>query len=111
MLDRQTLFPRFRADLHLLGAEDGGRRSNVLPGGTYRPQFQLGSIDRSTSLFLETIEGADLLEPGVRAEVWFTLLLPEFFEGQLQPGAEFTISEGSRVVGGGTIREVRLAPA
>lgn len=90
MLDRQTLFPRFRAELHLLGTKEGGRQSDVRPGGIYRPQFQPNSVDLSTSLFLETIEGADLIEPGGRAEVWFTLLLPKLFEGQLLPGTEFT---------------------
>jgi elongation factor Tu len=47
--------------------------------------------------------GCESVAPGdtAVADIWF--LMPEYQQGRLYPGFEFTVQEGSRVVGHGVI--------
>ena len=87
----------FRATLHLLTAQEGGRHTSVSSG--YRPQFHLRTSDVVGVL---DIDGG-AAEPGDTVTVSVTL-------GKgvpLEPGLGFAIREGGRTVGAGTITEVR----
>jgi hypothetical protein len=50
--------------------------------------------------------GCESLAPGATATANMWFLRPEFQEGRLHPGLEFTVQEGGRVVGHGIITDV-----
>jgi len=95
--------PDLKADITFLRTAAGGRSRPVCSG--YRPthDFGLGEILNDAH---HEYTGADTVQPGdsVQAELW--LLVPEYQLGRLYPGFEFTVQEGSRVVGHGVVVEV-----
>jgi translation elongation factor EF-Tu-like GTPase len=91
------------ATLRLLPTAEGGRQTAIRKD-VYRPQFFLGLS--SASCRVDEIDKGTL-SPGEEGEVKMTLVHPERFGTELQPGAKFEIREGSRIVGGGIIKDVR----
>ena len=91
------------ANLHLLPTAEGGRQT-AIKKDVYRPQFFLGSS--SASCRVDEMD-KETLSPGEEGDVEMTLVHPERFGTELQPGAKFEIREGSRVVGWGIIKNVR----
>ncbi|MDT0265881.1 elongation factor Tu [Streptomyces sp. DSM 44915] len=88
---------RFAAEVYLLPAAEGGRRTPVATG--YRPQFYLRTADVVGDIVLP--DGGVAL-PGDRVGMTVTL-------GQavpLEAGLGFAIREGGRTVGAGTVTEV-----
>ncbi|POX40704.1 elongation factor Tu [Streptomyces sp. Ru73] len=92
-----TPYRAFTADVYVLSAEEGGRRTPLSTG--YRPQFYLrtddvvGELDlgeRGTARPGETVGVTVRLGRGVPVE----------------PGLGFAIREGGRTVGAGTVRGV-----
>ena len=86
-----------RAEVYLLASNEGGRTTSCASG--YTPQFYFGATDVPGKLDM----GADVLEPGDRAEVAFML-------GRaiaLEPGMRFAMREGGRTVGAGVVNSVR----
>jgi elongation factor Tu len=96
---------QFKAKLHLLSTGQGGRTKPIRAG--YRPLFSIGSPDVSSSCFIDRIEGKEELGPGESGNIEARLLTPDLFASQLQPGTQFTLREGLRAVGWGTIEKVR----
>jgi elongation factor Tu len=95
------------AELYVLGAGEGGRKK---PFGTgYRPQFFFGATDVTGTILVgdaaadaagnDDGAGVDLVFPGDRARVKFTLDRPVGFEA----GMRFALREGGRTVGAGRI--------
>ena len=99
---------QFKAKLHLLRTEQGGRSTAFRAGGArYRPQFYISSPDVSTSCFIDRIEGKEEMSPGESGEIEARLLNPQLFAGKLEPGTRFEIREVDRPVGWGVITSVR----
>jgi len=79
------------ATLRLLPTAEGGGQTAIRKD-VYRPQFSLGSS--SASCRVDEID-KETLSPGEEGEVKMTLVHPERFGTELQPGAKFEIREGS----------------
>ncbi|NUO50965.1 MAG: elongation factor Tu [Polyangiaceae bacterium] len=86
------------AELFVLTAKEGGRHTPF--GVGYQPQFFFGATD--VTGVIESIDGGEVLEPGGRALVRFTLRRPV----PLETGMRFAIREGGRTVGAGAITAV-----
>ena len=85
---------RFAAELHLLSAAEGGRRTPVRSG--YSPQFYVRTTDVSGVLDL-----GDAAEAGPGRTVQVTVALGK--PVALDAGQTFAIREGGRTVGAGTV--------
>jgi elongation factor Tu len=88
------LHSAFRAELHLLSAAEGGRRTPVRSG--YRPQFHLRTADAVGTLDLGS---AERLQPGETVPVTVRLERPE----PLETGLGFAAREGGRTVADGQV--------
>jgi elongation factor Tu len=86
------------AELFVLTAKEGGRHTPF--GAGYKPQFFFGATD--VTGVVERIEETDLVAPGDRAHVGFTLgrAVP------LEVGMRFAIREGGKTVGAGAVTRV-----
>ncbi|NPV09146.1 MAG: elongation factor Tu, partial [Anaerolineae bacterium] len=89
---------RFRAQVYVLRAEEGGRHTPFLPG--YRPQFYMRTLDVTGTILLP--EGVEMVMPGDNIEMTVELITPV----ALEAGSRFAIREGGRTVGAGAITEV-----
>jgi len=90
---------RFRAEVYVLGAEEGGRSRPFFTG--YRPQFHLRTTDVDGEITLggEATEEGGMALPG--DTVTMTVSLGRAIA--LDEGLGFAIREGRRTVGAGTI--------
>ena len=93
----------FRANLYVLSAAEGGRRTPFRTG--YRPQFHIPASKFCTSFLISTIVGGDEMAPGETGTVEATLLAPECLDAPVGPGTEFSLREGSRIIARGVIEE------
>lgn len=95
--------PDIEADISYDRTEDGGREIPALSG--YRPTHDFGMGGMLNDAAHEYVDCESVL-PGqtARARMWF--LVPDYQIGRLYPGMEFTVQEGSRVVGRGCVTEV-----
>ncbi|HWA03066.1 MAG TPA: hypothetical protein VG819_05990 [Rhizomicrobium sp.] len=99
---------QFKAKLHLLPTEQGGRKTAFKAGATlYRPQFYIDSPNVSTSCFIDRIQGREEMSPGESGDIEARLLNFELFANQIRPGTRFEIREGANPVGWGIIEEVK----
>jgi elongation factor Tu len=85
-----------RAEVFLLSAEEGGRKTPCASG--YTPQFYFGASDVPGKLTF----GEAVLGPGYRSEVTFEL----GHEVALEVGMRFAMREGGRTVGAGIVSRV-----
>ncbi|MEV4223074.1 elongation factor Tu [Nonomuraea sp. NPDC049725] len=92
---QQRAHRTFTARVHLLTADEGGRRRAVAPG--YRPQFYLRTTDVPGELLLP-----GPVRPGDTVDVRVELGKPV----ALDPGLGFAIREGGLTVGAGTVLTV-----
>lgn len=83
-----------RAQIFTLAPDEGGRRTPF--AGGYSPQLFFGATDVTATLMPED---CDLVTPGSRAEVSFSLRSPVAME----TGMRFAIREGGKTVGAGVI--------
>ena len=88
------------AELYVLTAEEGGRRTPFRSG--YKPQFFFGLTGVTGSVALAEADEASGVLPGDRRNVRFDLERPVAFE----PGMRFALREGGRTVGAGLVTEV-----
>jgi translation elongation factor EF-Tu-like GTPase len=94
---------RIAASLHLLPTAEGGRKT-AINEDVYRPQFHLGPFN--ASCIVDRIDQRTLA-PGQQGEVEMRILNPQRFGDALAAGGRFEIKEGLRVVGWGTITQVK----
>jgi elongation factor Tu len=85
---------RFRCEVYVLGAEEGGRSRPFFTG--YRPQFHIRTTDVPGEI---TIADGDMALPG--DTVTMTVSLGRAIA--LDAGLGFAIREGRRTVGAGTV--------
>ena len=95
--------PDFEADIYFLATSVGGRQSPA-PNG-FRCCHDMGLMGEINDALHEYID-CDTAVPGdtVKTRLW--LLVPESQTERLFPGFKFTVQEGPRIVGHGTILNV-----
>ncbi|AFP75845.1 translation longation factor Tu (EF-Tu) [Mycoplasmoides gallisepticum CA06_2006.052-5-2P] len=93
-----TPHKKFRAEIYALKKDEGGRHTAFLNG--YRPQFYFRTTDVTGSIQLK--EGTEMVMPGDNTEIIVELISSIACE----KGSKFSIREGGRTVGAGTVVEV-----
>ncbi|GAA1264540.1 hypothetical protein GCM10009665_62410 [Kitasatospora nipponensis] len=99
-----------RADLTLLPAGEGGRRTPISGAGVLRPMWDIGNRSPTggpaQNIAGLWVESTPLLEPGGRATVRLAPLDPAQWR-HLRPGQVITLHEGRPVGGTAVVLEVR----
>ncbi len=95
-----TIHPhkKFTAQVYVLKKDEGGRHTSFLPG--YRPQFFFRTTDVTGEI--QFPEGQELCMPGDNILMEIELIYPIAIE----EGQRFSIREGGRTVGAGSIVSV-----
>ena len=98
---------RLRARIQLLPASEGGRRSPIHGGASYRPNHNFfGPDNREMAVgFIEMPPGT-ILHPGEAIDLDMTFLHWPWLPSELHPGREWLIQEGGQVVGFGRILRI-----
>ena len=92
-----TIHPhtKFRGQVYVLTAKEGGREKPFFPG--YRPQFYFRTTDVTGVISLP--EGTEMCMPGDNVVMDVELITPIAIE----EGLRFAIREGGRTVGSGVV--------
>jgi len=95
-----TIHPHtsLKASVYALTAEEGGRHKPFF--NKYRPQFYFRTTDVTGEIKLP--EGTDMVMPGDNVELEVELIKPIAVE----QGTKFSIREGGRTIGAGTVTEI-----
>ena len=89
---------KFKAQVYILSKEEGGRHTPFF--ANYRPQFYFRTTDITGTIKLP--EGVEMVMPGDNIEMEVELIHPI----ALEKGTKFSIREGGRTVGAGTVIEL-----
>ena len=89
---------KFTASVYVLSKEEGGRHTPFF--GNYRPQFYFRTTDVTGVIQLP--EGVEMVMPGDNIEMVVDLISPIAVE----QGTKFSIREGGRTVGAGSVVEI-----
>ena len=100
----REMFDDLVAEIYFLSSEEGGRRSGVASG--YRPQHDFQHPKGWHNDASHHYPDRNSVEPGETVKAIISLLVPERNSGRLYVGMPFTIYEGARLVGRGTIKEI-----
>jgi elongation factor Tu len=93
-----TPHTKFTSQVYVLTKEEGGRHSAFF--NNYRPQFYFRTTDVTGVITLP--EGTEMCMPGDNIELTVELITPI----AMAEGAKFTIREGGRTVGAGSVVKV-----
>lgn len=93
-----TPHTKFEAEVYALSKEEGGRHTPFF--NNYRPQFFFRTSDITGSVQLPA--GTDMIMPGDNTQFTVELIHPV----ALEVGSKFSIREGGRTVGAGTVTKV-----
>ena len=93
-----TPHSEFKAEVYVLTKEEGGRHTAFF--SNYRPQFYFRTTDITGVVTLP--EGIEVVMPGDNVEFTVELIHPVAIE----KGTKFSIREGGRTVGAGTVNEI-----
>ena len=93
-----TPHTKFKAQVYVLTKEEGGRHTPFV--SNYRPQFYFRTTDVTGVITLP--EGTELCMPGDNVVMTVELLAPIAIDN----GTKFSIREGGRTVGSGSITEI-----
>ena len=93
-----TPHTKFKAQVYVLTKEEGGRHTPFV--SNYRPQFYFRTTDVTGVIRLP--EGTEMCMPGDNVVMEVELLAPIAVE----QGTKFSIREGGRTVGSGSITEI-----
>ena len=93
-----TPHTKFKAQVYVLTKEEGGRHTPFF--SNYRPQFYFRTTD--VNGVIELPEGVEMVMPGDNVEMTVELIAPIAIEN----GTKFSIREGGRTVGSGSISEI-----
>jgi len=88
----------FEAEVYILSKEEGGRHTAFF--SNYRPQFYFRTTDVTGVVTLP--EGTEMVMPGDNTHMTVELIHPIAIE----KGTKFSIREGGRTVGAGTVVEI-----
>ncbi len=89
---------KFKAQVYVLTKEEGGRHTAFFSG--YRPQFYFRTTDVTGIINLEP--GTEMVMPGDNTVMTVELIHPIAIEN----GTKFSIREGGRTVGAGSVTEI-----
>jgi elongation factor Tu len=89
---------KFTSQVYILSKDEGGRHTPFF--GNYRPQFYFRTTD--VTGVIELPEGTEMVMPGDNLELIVELIHPIAIE----KGTKFSIREGGRTVGHGTVSEI-----
>ena len=93
-----TPHSKFKAQVYVLTAKEGGRHTHFL--SNYRPQFYFRTTDVTGVITLPA--GVEMVMPGDNVELSIELIHPIAME----KGTKFSIREGGRTVGAGTVGDI-----
>ena len=93
-----TPHSKFTASVYVLTKEEGGRHTAFL--SNYRPQFYFRTTDVTGVITLPA--GTDMVMPGDNVTLTVELIHPI----AMVKGTKFSIREGGRTVGAGTVNEI-----
>ena len=93
-----TPHTKFKAEVYVLTKEEGGRHTPFFTN--YRPQFYFRTTDVTGVVTLP--EGTEMVMPGDNVSINVELISPIAIE----EGTRFSIREGGRTVGSGSITEI-----
>ena len=93
-----TPHSKFTCQCYILTKEEGGRHTAFL--SNYRPQFYFHTTDITGTITLPT--GTEMVMPGDNVTFTVELIHPVAVE----KGTKFSIREGGRTVGAGTVNEI-----
>ena len=93
-----TPHTEFKAEVYVLGKEEGGRHTPFF--NKYRPQFYFRTTDVTGECSLP--EGTEMIMPGDNTSLTVKLIQPIAME----KGLKFAIREGGRTVGAGQVTEI-----
>ena len=93
-----TPHKKFKASVYVLSKEEGGRHTPFF--SNYRPQFYFRTTDVTGVITLP--EGTEMVMPGDNVDMTVELITPIAIEN----GTKFSIREGGRTVGAGTVTEI-----
>ncbi|MBN9504225.1 MAG: translation elongation factor Tu [Armatimonadetes bacterium 55-13] len=91
---------KFKGEVYVLSKEEGGRHTPFVSG--YRPQFFFRTTDVTGTLSLP--DGVEMVMPG--DNITMSIELIEGKPVAIEQGSKFSIREGGRTVGAGTITEI-----
>ena len=89
---------KFKAQVYVLSKEEGGRHTPFFTN--YRPQFYFRTTDVTGVITLP--EGTEMVMPGDNVTMTVELIAPIAVEN----GTKFSIREGGKTVGAGTVSEI-----
>ena len=89
---------KFTAEIYVLKKEEGGRHTPFFTN--YRPQFYFRTTDVTGVVTLP--EGTEMVMPGDNVKMHVELIAPI----ALEEGTKFSIREGGRTVGAGSVTEI-----
>ena len=93
-----TPHSEFKAEVYVLTKEEGGRHTAFF--SNYRPQFYFRTTD--VTGVIELPEGTEMIMPGDNTQMTVKLIHPIAVE----KGTKFSIREGGRTVGAGSVSEL-----
>ncbi|MBA5729654.1 elongation factor Tu [Aerococcaceae bacterium INB8] len=93
-----TPHTKFSAEIYVLSKEEGGRHTPFFDN--YRPQFYFTTTD--VTGIIELPEGTEMVMPGDNVTISVELIHPIAMED----GTRFSIREGGRTVGAGTVTSI-----
>ncbi len=93
-----TPHKKFKAEVYVLTKEEGGRHTAFFKN--YRPQFYFRTTDITGVIDLEP--GVEMVMPGDNVSITVELIHPIALEN----GTKFSIREGGRTVGAGSVTEI-----
>ena len=93
-----TPHSEFKAEVYVLTKEEGGRHTAFF--SNYRPQFYFRTTD--VTGVIELPEGTEMVMPGDNTQMKVKLIHPIAVE----KGTKFSIREGGRTVGAGSVSEL-----
>jgi len=93
-----TPHTKFKAEVYVLGKDEGGRHTPFFDG--YRPQFYFRTTDVTGSATLP--EGVEMVMPGDNVNMEVELITPIAMDKELR----FAIREGGRTVGAGVVSKI-----
>ena len=93
--------PDIEAEIAFVPTEQGGRKTPAFSG--YRPQFYYDSHDWDADQEYPDVES---VLPGQTVRALLRFASPDAHVGRVQPGMEFEVREGARVVARGRVTKM-----
>ncbi len=93
-----TPHTKFEAEVYVLSKEEGGRHTPFF--ANYRPQFYFRTTD--VTGVIELPQGTEMVMPGDNVTITVELIHPI----ALEQGTKFSIREGGRTVGAGSVSKI-----